>query len=192
MAASAGRHSGLSAESGRRETASRTLAPRGPESVGLGWVRRISARVRCISRADEKRSWGSFASAQWTTSTMASGRSLLARVPNATDLADIQQACKHDDLEARAAVHYVARAVRVAIGQLFERYGISFVTLGGGVLEAVPALWQALSPLCDPADETQPCAPRVRVERSTLGDFSGIIGAAHVASSRECSQGACA
>jgi glucokinase len=108
----------------------------------------------------------------------------------------LSTATEGDPTRLRAAmVHAAAQAGDGVAGEMWqdaERYltlGVAnYVTLlnpealvlGGGVIETVPRLFEALR--AGIPERTTVLARRLRIERARLGDWSGVVGAAALAS----------
>ena len=109
----------------------------------------------------------------------ASGKSLTAkaRALGFQELADLQSALEAGDPRADAVIEDAARAVNTAIGNLAARFAVETVVMGGGVLTALPSLFN----LVRDAYERENPEGSVAVQASRLGDDAGIIGAASLA-----------
>jgi glucokinase len=92
----------------------------------------------------------------------------------------LADAIKHEDALTIEIVTEAADYLGYGLGSLINFYNPECIILGGGVIEAIDLLFErtrsrALTvALAQPAQET-------KIERTKLGDFSGVVGAASLA-----------
>jgi glucokinase len=113
--------------------------------------------------------------------TVASGPVLIARASAAginRGLVELNEQAISGEPEARAIVDEAAQAVERAIEHIVNTWHVDVVSLGGGVIEHLPILFDRVA-----ARFHSPAVPnaQVRVMRARLGDQAGCIGAARLA-----------
>lgn len=103
-------------------------------------------------------------------------RSLL-KVGQHGGLAGLQEAIVLGDEEARCVVTRVAQAIGHAILNVVERFHVQTVCLGGGVVEHLPCIVDAVRQAIPQSNRA--CSDKtLAVEPSRCGDDAGVLGAA--------------
>ena len=92
-------------------------------------------------------------------------------------LSELQSACQSGDEIARTIVHNAANAVAKALEQLVQHFAADVISVGGGVVTALPTLFDEAirsytAPKEAPADPTS-----IHILRARRGDHAGVIGA---------------
>ena len=116
---------------------------------------------------------------------MAAGRTsrlILACGGDASRLtaSDVYAAAMGDDVLAREFWADATRFLVMAVANYVTLVNPRTLVLGGGVIETVPALFDAVTESV-PKLTTDLSAKSLRIERAQLGDLSGVIGAAALA-----------
>jgi predicted NBD/HSP70 family sugar kinase len=112
--------------------------------------------------------------------TVASGAALdeLARQAGYADgLQGLRAGWRRKEPAAQAIVRDAARGVSAALVNLRRRFETRVISVGGGVLSALPFLFELAVAEWRAADAADGGGPGMRVERSRLGDEAGVIGA---------------
>jgi len=112
--------------------------------------------------------------------TLASGRALAEQWsecggPDGFD--ELRAAWLRGESTAQGLVDRARQGIRLALRNIVERFGVTFCSLGGGVVDRFPEL---VAPLI--AEWRGPGV--FTVEHSALGDHAGVIGAARLAQDR--------
>ena len=111
--------------------------------------------------------------------TEAAGPAIARRAQMAT-AADVAAAAWKGDAYAREALRVTAEYLGLGIANLIAAFDPEMVILGGGVMEAGDLLLDLIR--THALAWTQPvAATRVRIERTTLGEDAGLLGAARLA-----------
>jgi glucokinase len=93
---------------------------------------------------------------------------------------DVYEAAKRDDALAREFWADATRYLVMGVANYVTLVNPRTLVLGGGVIETVPALFDAVTESV-PKLTTDLSAKSLRIERAQLGDLSGVIGAAALA-----------
>jgi glucokinase len=93
---------------------------------------------------------------------------------------DVYAAAMADDALAREFWADATRYLVMAVANYVTLVNPRMLVLGGGVIETVPALFDAVTESV-PKLTTVLSANSLRIERAQLGDLSGVIGAAALA-----------
>ena len=92
----------------------------------------------------------------------------------------VYEAAQNGDAFARALWDDAVRYLVAALANYVTLVNPRVLVLGGGVVESVPAMFDAVAADV-PAQITSVARAVLRVERARLGDWSGVVGAAALA-----------
>ena len=92
----------------------------------------------------------------------------------------LEDAAQAGDQLAREMWEDAERFLTLGVANYVTLLNPEVLVLGGGVIETVPRLFQAVS--SGVPRLTTILASRLRIERAKLGDWSGVVGAAGLAS----------
>lgn len=96
-------------------------------------------------------------------------------------LESLQDAWSSGDQHARSILIPVVKHISIALNNLMAQYQPDVITIGGGVVDYLPALLaMILSNHYSSRSPLQPSKP-TRLEPARLGDHSGVVGAAMLA-----------
>jgi glucokinase len=116
---------------------------------------------------------------------LAEGRQTVLRSRTRGDAAaltasHVEEAARAGDSFAREVWDDAVRYLTVALANYVTVVNPRVLVLGGGVIETVPALFEAVT-VGVPALTTTLARAVLRIERTRLGDWSGVVGAAALA-----------
>lgn len=118
--------------------------------------------------------------------TVASGAALARRAVEAgysESLDDLAAAWRREEPAATEIINEARTALSRALRNLYERFELDAVCLGGGVLSHLPCVSDHLVPAPPSSDDTPPPSP-ITLVPSRLGDDAGLVGAALLARRR--------
>ena len=115
--------------------------------------------------------------------TIASGPSLIRAAADAgfASLSDVQAGFDNGQAAAATLVLHAAEAICTALENIADRFAPAVVSLGGGVIEAVPALARETTTTWNARVRGRVSCLRMEIVPSALGDRAGVIGAALLA-----------
>jgi glucokinase len=104
----------------------------------------------------------------------------IARRAGTSSASDAASAARTGDAKAAGAYRVTAEYLGLGVASLIAAFDPEMVVLGGGVMEAGDLLVDRIR--AHALAWTQPvAAARVRIERTTLGEDAGLLGAARLA-----------
>ena len=108
-----------------------------------------------------------------------SGSGFQQRYRENASAGDVHAAAQAGDARAREVWEDAVRYLCVALANYVTVVNPHVLVLGGGVIEAVPALFDAAAAGVPPL-ATRLAREVLRIERARLGDWSGVVGMAHL------------
>ncbi len=99
-------------------------------------------------------------------------------------MTQLETACETEDGKAREVIEAAAAAITKALCNITHAHRADHICLGGGVIEALPALMTRTFDRFQQRKDAATDGREITIVKASLGDRAGVIGAALLVSAR--------